>query len=114
MSANQRLGISQGSASQGLKFLRKAGAIKMVYIPRDRRVHYEAVAELRHLVVGFLRDQILPQLESSRERLDYIGELVRRLPPDARAEVNGRITMLQSWAKRTRKFVPLIVKLLRH
>src|SRR5437016_1786539 len=42
----QRLGISKGSASQGLRFLRKAGAVKMAYVPRDRRVHYEAVAEL--------------------------------------------------------------------
>src|SRR5262245_56308249 len=40
----ERLGLSKGSASMGLRFLRNAGAIKMVYVPADRRVHYEAVA----------------------------------------------------------------------
>src|SRR6266704_2978128 len=43
-----RLQLSKGSASQGLKFLRNLGAVKMVYMPADRRVHYEAVAELRN------------------------------------------------------------------
>ena len=108
----ERLGISKGSASQGLRFLRKAGAIKMVYVHGERRVHYEAVAELRHLVTGFLRDQIMPQLESSRDRLDHIAELVHKLPAEKRSKVAGRITMLQSWAKRTRRFVPLVLKLL--
>ena len=108
----QRLGISKGSASQGLRFLLKAGAIKMVYVPRDRRVHYEAVAELRRLVTGFLRDQIMPQLESSRDRLDHVAELVRKLPAAERAQVSGRIIMLQSWAKKSRRFLPLVVKLL--
>src|SRR5437870_4857638 len=44
-----RLGISKGSASQGLRFLRDNGAVKMVYVDGDRRVHYEAVAELKNL-----------------------------------------------------------------
>src|SRR5204863_1888133 len=38
----ERLGLSKGSASMGLKFLRNAGAIRMTYVPGDRRVHYEA------------------------------------------------------------------------
>src|SRR5262245_15236674 len=37
-----RLQLSKGSASQGLKFLRALGAVRMVYIAGDRRVHYEA------------------------------------------------------------------------
>ena len=108
----ERLGISKGSASQGLRFLRKAGAVNFVYIPGDRRIHYEAVAELRHLVLGFLRDQILPQLEATRNRLDEIAESVRKLPGDERQLVTGRITMLQSWAKKSRKFLPVVVKIL--
>src|SRR5436190_23572761 len=56
----ERLNLSKGSASQGLKFLRNIGAVKTVYVPGDRRAHYEAVAELRNLVTRFLRDQIVP------------------------------------------------------
>src|SRR2546421_11520943 len=43
----ERLQMSKGSASQGLKFLRSVGAVRPVYVPGERRVHYEAVAELR-------------------------------------------------------------------
>src|SRR2546421_3286977 len=44
----ERLGMSKGSASQGLKFLHNLGAVRTVYVPGDRRTHYEAVAELRN------------------------------------------------------------------
>ena len=84
-----RLGISKGSVSQGLRFLRKAGAVKMVCVAQDRRIHYEALAELRHLAVGFLRDQILPQLEAIRSRLDQIAELIRQLPASQRSHHSG-------------------------
>ena len=109
-----RLGISKGSASQGLRFLRKGGAVRMVYVPGDRRVHYEPVAELRHLVTGFLRDQFLPQLENSQARLEQIAGMVRKLPAGERAHLTGRIAMLQSWGKRSRRFLPLVLKILEH
>src|SRR5437868_11169660 len=92
----ERLHLSKGSASQGLKFLRNIGAVKTVYVPGDRRAHYEAVAELRNLVTRFLRDQIVPHLESGQARLERIAGLVRQLPAGERARINGRITMLQS------------------
>jgi HTH-type transcriptional regulator, glycine betaine synthesis regulator len=108
----ERLGISKGSASQGLKFLRGAGAIQLVYVPNDRRMHFEAVAELRNLVVRFLRDQLVPNLDTSLSRLDRITGLVKALPSEERARVAPRVTMLQSWQKKTRRFLPLVVKLL--
>jgi HTH-type transcriptional regulator, glycine betaine synthesis regulator len=107
-----RLGMSKGSASQGLRFLRNAGAIRMVYVPGDRRVHYEAVAELRNLVTRFLRDQIVPQLDSNLSRLEEISRLVKQLPAEERARVGARVNMLQSWEKKTRRFLPMIVKLM--
>jgi len=108
----ERLGISKGSASQGLNFLRKAGAIRMLLIPGRRPAHYEAVPELRQLAAGFLRDQVLPQVEESQSRLNQIVEMVGRTPEEGRAHVRGRISMLQSWGKRTRQFLPLVVKML--
>src|SRR5436853_1761730 len=53
----ERLRLSKGSASQGLKFLRNTGAVRTVYVAGDRRAHYEAVAELRNLSRRFLREQ---------------------------------------------------------
>jgi len=108
----ERLRLSKGSASQGLKFLRNLGAVKMVYVPGDRRVHYEAVAELRNLLTRFLRDQIVPQLETGQARLERIADMMKQLPPDQRARLNDRVTMLQSWGKRGRRFLPMVVKLM--
>jgi HTH-type transcriptional regulator, glycine betaine synthesis regulator len=107
-----RLQLSKGSASQGLKFLRNIGAVRMVYVAGERRVHYEAVAELRNLATRFLRDQIVPHLDNGQARLERIAELVRQLPSEQRARVNGRLKMLQSWERNGRRFLPLVVKIL--
>jgi|ERR1039457_5146092 DNA-binding transcriptional regulator GbsR (MarR family) len=109
----ERLQLSKGSASQGLKFLRNMGAVKAVAVEGDRRVHYEAVAELRNLLTRFLSDQIVPQLDGNAARLDRIANLVRQLPAAERAQINGRITMLQSWGKRGRRFLPMVAKIMR-
>ena len=107
-----RLGISKGSASQGLNFLRKTGAIRVVHLPGRRAAHYEAVAELRHLAAGFVQDQILPQVEDSQDRLEQIVGMAAKLPARERAQANRRITMLQSWGKRTRQFLPMVVEMM--
>jgi DNA-binding transcriptional regulator GbsR (MarR family) len=108
----ERLRLSKGSASQGLKFLRNAGAVRMVYVAGDRRAHYEAVAELRNLSARFLREQIVPHLDNGQARLERIAGMVKQLPAGERTRVNGRVTMLQSWGKRGRRFLPLVVKIL--
>jgi DNA-binding transcriptional regulator GbsR (MarR family) len=108
----ERLQLSKGSASQGLKFLRSIGAVRMVYVAGERRVHYEAVAELRNLATRFLRDQIVPHLDHGQARLERIAAMVKQLPVDERARVNGRVKMLQSWERNGRRFLPLVVKIL--
>jgi len=108
----ERLRLSKGSASQGLKFLRNMGAVKTVYVPGDRRVHYEAVAELRNLLARFLRDQIVPHLENAHARLTRIAGMVKQLPASDRTRVQDRVTMLQSWGKRGKRFLPLVMTIL--
>jgi HTH-type transcriptional regulator, glycine betaine synthesis regulator len=108
----KRLGISKGSASQGLSFLRKAGAVRIVSFPSRRAAHYEAVAELRNLAKGFLQDQILPQVEDSQDRLKQIVGMVARLPAKERAQASRKIGMLQSWGKRASEFLPFVVQML--
>ena len=104
----QRLNLSKGSTSQGLKFLRNMGAVRPVYVAGDRRVHYEAVAQLRKLAGRFLREQVAPRLASGEERLARIATHVRQLPEKERVHVNARVQMLQSWGKNTRRVLPLI------
>src|SRR5689334_18451518 len=108
----ERLQISKGSASQGLKFLREIGAVRVVEIEDDRRTHYEAVAELRRLAGKFLRDQIAPQVAGSDERLARLEGVLDELPAQQRTHAESRVTMLRSWNKNTRRVLPLVVKLL--
>lgn len=107
-----RLGISRGSAGMGLKYLRELGAIKIVYVPGDRSIHYEAVAQLRLLVTRFLQKQVFPQFDSSRERLDAIADMIKELPPAERAHVAARVNTLRTWSKRTEKVLPFLMKII--
>jgi len=108
----RRLKISKGSTSQGLRFLRSLGAVKLVYVPRQRAVHFEAVAQLRNLVTRFLRDQILTRLDGSLDRIEHMAALVQGLPPEERELVRARVGMLESWGKKTRKVLPVMLKIL--
>jgi DNA-binding transcriptional regulator GbsR (MarR family) len=108
----ERLQLSKGTASQGLKFLCNIGAARMVYVAGERRTHYEAVAELRNLATRFLRDQIVPHLDNGQARLERIADMLRELPLAERARINGRVRMLQSWGRQGRRFLPLVVKIL--
>ncbi len=108
----ERIGASKGSASMGLRFLVKAGAVRIVYVPGHRAMQYEAVAELRNLGVHLVRDQVVPTLDSGLGRLERLAELVEALPPEERARVAPRVAMLQSWEKNTRRFLPLMLRLM--
>jgi DNA-binding transcriptional regulator GbsR (MarR family) len=108
----EQLGASRAAVDRALRFLRKAGALRIVYVPGDRRMHFEAVAELRHLVIGFVRDQILPQLANSENRIDRLAEVVAKLQGEQRAKLSTRVAMLQSWSKKSRNLVPIVVKML--
>ena len=108
----ERLQLSKGSASQGLKFLCNIGAARMVYVAGERRTHYEAVAELRNLATRFLRDQVVPHLDNGQARLERIASMLRQMPLAERARFNGRVKMLQSWERQGRRFLPLVVRML--
>jgi HTH-type transcriptional regulator, glycine betaine synthesis regulator len=108
----ERLQLSKGSASQGLKYLRNIGAVRMVYVAGDRRAHYEAVAELRNLATRFLRDQVVPHLDNGQAWLERIAEMTKEAPAGDRPRVLRRVKMLQSWERNGRRFLPLVVKIL--
>lgn len=108
----EQLKLSKGSASQGLKFLRGLGAVRPVDVAGDRRVHYEAVAELRNLAGSFLRERIQPHLGDGEERLNRLTTLVRALPSSEREYAARRVTMLRSWSRNSRRVLPLVLRVL--
>jgi DNA-binding transcriptional regulator GbsR (MarR family) len=108
----ERLNLSKGSASQGLKYLEDLGAVRAVYVAGERRTHYEAVAELRNLAGRFLRQQILTHFADSESRLDRLAAQALKLSGEQRKHVNARVKLLRSWGRNGRRVVPFVLKIL--
>ena len=109
----QRLGISKGSASQGLKMLRELGAVREAEGSVGRRVYYEPDVELKRLVGGFIKEQVRPHLASGEEKLAKLNEMVQSMPSDTKADFyEDRLERLGRWSKRGRILLPIIQKFL--
>jgi DNA-binding transcriptional regulator GbsR (MarR family) len=108
----ERLNLSKGSASQGLKYLQDLGAVRTVYVAADRRTHYEAVAELRKLAGRFLRQEILSHFEDSDTRLDRIAAQTQKLSDGQRKHIQERIKLLRRWERTGRRILPFVLKML--
>ena len=108
-----RLGISKGSASQGLKMLRTLGAVHEVEYPDDRKTYFEANVELKKLVGGFIREEIRPHLKSGQEKLTLLErELDKVDDPELRAFYEERIKRLDRWSGKANLVLPLLQKFL--
>jgi DNA-binding transcriptional regulator GbsR (MarR family) len=108
----ERLKLSKGSASQGLKYLQDLGAVRTVYVASDRRTHFDAVTELRQLAGRFLRRQILTPFEDSASRMDRIAAQTRALSGEQRKHILDRIRLLRRWERAGRRILPLVAKML--
>ncbi len=105
----QRLNMSKGSASQGLKLLRAFGAVRATYQPGDRRDHFTAEVELKRLVAGFMREQIQPRLTHGEERLTRLLSLGSELSDQASGQFQcQRLRKLERWSQRSREVLPLL------
>jgi DNA-binding transcriptional regulator GbsR (MarR family) len=108
----ERLNMSKGSASQGLKYLQDLGAVRTVYVAGDRRTHYEAVAELRKLAGRYLRQQTLTHFEDTETRLDRIAALTQKLSAEQQQHIADRISLLRRWERTGRRVMPFFLKML--
>ena len=113
----ERLSISKGSASQGLRFLRSVGAAVSVYVAGDRRDHFVAETQLKKLASGFIREELEPHLTSGEDRLkrlsNSIGE-VAQVPGDESAEAfyRAQVDQLERWHAKARRALPVIARFL--
>ena len=105
-----RLGISKGSASQGLRALETLGAIE-----RDastRTATYAAKLELKVLISGFVRQRLMPRLDSSKTQLTALQPLLSALPAEHSTDYQLRLKRVTQWHDRALRFLPLAQKLL--
>ncbi|RYD35909.1 MAG: hypothetical protein EOP86_07320 [Verrucomicrobiaceae bacterium] len=106
----QRLRMSKGSASQGIRLLRSFGAVRSVYVPGERRDHFTAEVELKRLAAGFIREEIQPRLVQGQEKLDHLNHLYETSRPSGpdTAFYDDRIQRLGTWSRRSREVLPLL------
>ncbi len=66
------LSISKASASTGTRQLAAWQAVKEVWVPGDRRDHFEALGDLRELLRAGYRNFFQPKFEKSQRKLDVL------------------------------------------
>lgn len=93
------LGISNGSASHGLRYLRRIGAVAVTYIARDRRDHYVAETSLVRLINGYLMENITLQLADSRERIVAMHSALAAEPGNGPSHLPTRVEILLEWSR---------------
>jgi DNA-binding transcriptional regulator GbsR (MarR family) len=109
----ERLQISKGSVSQGLKLLRQLGAVNLHYVPGSRRDHYQPELSMRRLVRGFVKDQFEPHLISGAQRMHDLEALIDEEADEAlRKHAQNRLGTLRSWQMRMRKLMPIVMAVL--
>lgn len=112
----ERLAISKGSTSNGLRFLQRVGAIKPIHGVGQRRTLFTAELSLRRLVIGLLNDIVVPHLKVSGEQLQNMqAELEKSngsLPAAERKVLEDRLKMLEGWRRKGKFVLPVMEKFL--
>jgi HTH-type transcriptional regulator, glycine betaine synthesis regulator len=109
----QRLQISKGSASQGLRMLKELGAVRETPGGAERRTYYEPAIELKRLVGGFIREQVRPHLESGETKISHLAEKARQIDdPERKKFLSERIERLETWMRSGGRVLPILQKLL--
>jgi len=109
----ERLGISKGSASQGLRTLKSLGAVREANGQPERRTYYEPAIELKRLVGGFIREQIRPHLDSGKNKVNELAAAASQVDdPQHRQFLKDRVERLNHWMKTGGKVLPILQKLL--
>ena len=108
-----RLGISLGSASQGLKTLRSLKAVRTSYVPGDRRDHYLAETEFRRLFSNFIKEEILPHMESAQDRINRMEDSLTEVNTDDDEFYKIRIEKLKRLSRAGSRLLPALAGLLK-
>ena len=109
----EKLGISKGSASQGLNLLKALGALNEVEGADSRRTYFTANLNLKRLVGGFIRNQVRPHLRSGEAKMDGLQAIAElEEDPEQRAFVQERLEKLERWSQRGQMVLPVLQRFL--
>jgi DNA-binding transcriptional regulator GbsR (MarR family) len=102
-----KLGMSKGSVSQGLKFLRDHEMILSVKAKGARRERWEPTPSLAASLVNLVRRQVLPALQQSTPQLQRVLDGAQTA--GASPEVLERLSRLKRWNARALELFPLML-----
>lgn len=109
----EKLGVSKGSVSQGLAFLRQSGAVRVVELTDDRREFFEPELGLRRLASGLINEKIQPL---AKETSGAVARL-RRCAENGQGAPNkfqmDRIRQLEKWHKQLGRVLPVVQTILK-
>jgi DNA-binding transcriptional regulator GbsR (MarR family) len=106
-----KLSMSKGSASQGLRWLRDIGAVRTTYVAGDRRDFFVAETELRKLAFGFLRESIEPHLNRGIDYLERVDQSISATPAgELRRFAEERAKKLRRWHRFVSQVLPLLLR----
>ena len=103
----QRLNLSKGSISQGLRVLREMGAIKEVSTAVNRTELFAPEMEMRLLIQRFLEHRLQRQLDAGRSRLTGVQRSIPNLSKPEVDVLRMRLKQLQTWHDKARALLPV-------
>ena len=109
----ERLDISAGSISQGLRILREVNALKVTSALNSKRELFEPDLELRKLIAHYLEQRVEKQLNSGRSRLQEMADSVPEIPVESSKVLRARLKSLHTWHDKSRRVLPMIKTLLK-
>jgi DNA-binding transcriptional regulator GbsR (MarR family) len=117
-----RLGMSQGSISQGLRQLEAFGAIVKERNNGSRQALYTAKLEMKLLISGFLKERVIPRLESTESRVKALRASLNsqasssnsgfRSQPSSLSSLRFRLDRVAKWHRSARTILPIARKIL--
>jgi DNA-binding transcriptional regulator GbsR (MarR family) len=104
---SDRLDLSAGSISTGLRTLRDIGAIKEVSAPTDRAELFQPDTEMRQIVTHFLESRVEAHLRGANERFASFDESLPHFAPSEQKILRQRIKKLKGWHVKAKALLPL-------
>jgi len=95
------LGISNGSASHGLRKMCRLGIIRTCYVPRDRRDHYTFECSFRNIALALLEENLLVHVCWADERIERLRASVND-DSSVNRTLAERIDVLSKWNAQAR------------
>lgn len=113
-----QLAISKASASTGARHLLTMQAVRQVWIPGERKDHYEVQADLGEVLRANYEGLFKPKLEKSQRKLEALLATLDddrrqgRLSASEHALGRERLASIQRLQQRLTRLLPLAEKLL--